>query len=48
MPAFMFWQEPNAAGVPTAIRNAIDYAIDPQANTPEEAKFEECLMFGCE
>ena len=45
MSAFMYWVEFNAAGVPTAIRNAIDSAIDPQANTPEEEKFEECLMF---
>ena len=45
MSAFMYWAELNAAGVPTAIRNAIDSAIDPQANTPEEEKFEECLMF---
>ena len=48
MPAFMFWQEPNAAGMPAAIRNAIDSAINPQANTPEEEKFGKCLMFGCE
>ena len=45
MSAFMYWVEFNAAGVPTAIRNAIDSAIDPQANTPEEEKFEQCLMF---
>ena len=47
-PAFMYWAEFNAAGVPTAIRNITDSAIDPQANTPEEEKFEEYLLFGCE
>ena len=45
MYAFMHWAELNAAGGPTAIRNAIDSAIGPQANTPEELKFEQCLMF---
>ena len=48
MSAFMYWAEFNAAGVPTAICNAIDSAIDPQTNTPEEEKFEEYLLFGGE